>query len=57
MAAEIDGERLTDWDILGFCFVMVAGGNDTTGNLISHGVMLLDADHQARDALVSRPRN
>ena len=28
--AEIDGVRLTDWDILGFCFVMVAGGNDTT---------------------------
>src|SRR5690242_5134781 len=31
--AEADGERLTDWDILGFCFVMVAGGNDTTANL------------------------
>jgi hypothetical protein len=55
VAAEIDGERLTDWDILGFCFVMVAGGNDTTGNLISHGVMLLDADHQARDTLVAAP--
>lgn len=48
--AEADGERLTDWDILGFCFVMVAGGNDTTGNLISHGVALLDAypDQRAR---------
>jgi cytochrome P450 len=55
VAAEIDGERLTDWDILGFCFVMVAGGNDTTGNLISHGVMLLDADHSAREELVGAP--
>jgi cytochrome P450 len=55
VAAEIDGERLTDWDILGFCFVMVAGGNDTTGNLISHGVMLLDGDHAARDRLVAEP--
>jgi hypothetical protein len=55
VAAEIDGERLTDWDILGFCFVMVAGGNDTTGNLISHGVMLLDGDHAARDQLVAAP--
>jgi cytochrome P450 len=52
VAAEIDGERLTDWDILGFCFVMVAGGNDTTGNLISHGVMLLDEDHASRERLV-----
>lgn len=55
VAAEIDGERLTDWDILGFCFVMVAGGNDTTGNLISHGAMLLDQNHAAREKLVAQP--
>ncbi len=55
VAAEVDGERLTDWDILGFCFVMVAGGNDTTGNLISHGVMLLDDDHAARERIVAEP--
>jgi cytochrome P450 len=55
VAAEIDGQRLSDWDILGFCFVMVAGGNDTTGNLISHGVMLLDDDHTARERIVARP--
>ncbi|MEO5874162.1 MAG: cytochrome P450 [Streptosporangiaceae bacterium] len=52
-AAEIDGERLTDWDILGFCFVMVAGGNDTTGNLVSHGIMLLDAHHDQRERLAA----
>src|SRR5699024_7059931 len=46
--AEIDGQTLTDWDILGFCFVLVAGGNDTTGNLISHTVMLLgDQDRKS----------
>lgn len=55
VAAEIEGERLTDWDILGFCFVMVAGGNDTTGNLISHGVMLLDAHHDQRERLATDP--
>jgi cytochrome P450 len=54
-AAEVDGERLTDWDILGFCFVMVAGGNDTTGNLISHGVALLDGDHAQRERLAAAP--
>ncbi|QDQ97151.1 cytochrome P450 [Tomitella fengzijianii] len=51
--AELDGERLTDWDILGFCFVLVAGGNDTTGNLISHGVMLLDSDHRQREMVAA----
>ncbi|HKC29619.1 MAG TPA: cytochrome P450, partial [Jatrophihabitans sp.] len=55
VAAELDGQRLTDWDILGFCFVMVAGGNDTTGNLISHGVMLLDQNSAERERLVARP--
>lgn len=44
--AELDGERLSDWDILGFCFVIVAGGNDTTGALISHTIALL---HEAPD--------
>lgn len=53
--AELDGEKLTDWDILGFCFVLVAGGNDTTGNLVSHGVMLLDGDHAQRERLVAEP--
>ncbi|HSJ19750.1 MAG TPA: hypothetical protein VK964_04165 [Nocardioidaceae bacterium] len=48
VAAEVDGERLSDWVILGFCFVMVAGGNDTTANLNTHGVMLLDGNHLAK---------
>jgi cytochrome P450 len=55
VAAEVDGRRLSDWDILGFCFVMVAGGNDTTGNLISHGVLLLDDDQAARERLIAHP--
>ena len=50
--AELDGERLTDWDILGFCFVMVAGGSDTTASLISHAIALLtDAPAQRADLL------
>ena len=53
--AEVEGERLTDWDILGFCFVLVAGGNDTTGNLISHSVALLDGHTDQRQRLVGDP--
>ncbi|WP_253260979.1 cytochrome P450 [Rhodococcus ruber] len=34
---------------------MVAGGNDTTGNLISHAVMLLDTDPRQRALLVDDP--
>lgn len=53
--AEIEGETLTDWDVLGFCFVIVAGGNDTTGNLISHTAALLDRHPDQRTMLAANP--
>lgn len=53
--AEHDGTRLTDWDVLGFCFVMVAGGTDTTANLISSAVPLLDAHPDQRELLLDEP--
>ena len=43
--AEIDGESLQDWEILGFCILLLIAGNETTTNLI--GNML--------NALVDRP--
>lgn len=53
--ASVDGEVLTDWDVLGFCFVIVAGGNDTTGNLVSHGVQLLTEQPGQRQLLLADP--
>src|SRR5689334_3065483 len=53
--AELDGERLTDWDILGFCFVVTAGGSDTTAGLISHAVMLLGDTPDQRKLLLDDP--
>jgi len=35
-----DGE-ISDLEMLGFCFLLVAGGNDTTANLIANGWVLL----------------
>lgn len=55
VAAELDGQVLSDWDILGFCFVMVAGGSDTTANLVSHAVALLDAAPAQRGLLLADP--
>jgi cytochrome P450 len=55
VAAELDGERLSDWDILGFCFVVVAGGSDTTASLISHAVTLLDEAPDQRRLLCEDP--
>lgn len=60
VAAEVtdaDGttHRLTDWDILGFCFVVVAGGSDTTASLISHSMTLLGAASDQRQLLIEDP--
>jgi cytochrome P450 len=55
VTAEIDGERLSDWDILGFCFVVVAGGADTTAGLISHTVLLTGQQMSQREAVLAEP--
>ena len=34
--AEIDGERLNDLEILGFCLLLLVAGNETTTNLLSN---------------------
>jgi cytochrome P450 len=55
VTAELDGERLSDWDILGFCFVVVAGGADTTASLISHTVLLTGEQRAQRELLLADP--
>jgi cytochrome P450 len=40
LAVQRDG-GLTDEEVLGFCFLLVGGGNDTTTNLIANGWHLL----------------
>jgi cytochrome P450 len=49
--AEIDGQGLSEEELLGFCFVLVVAGNDTTTNLIANGAVLL-AEHPAERALL-----
>ena len=39
--AELDGDRLTDQDLRSFFVLLVAAGNETTRNAISHGIKLL----------------
>ena len=51
LAAEVDGEKLTDEELLGFCFLLVLAGNDTTSSLIGNGIVLL-AEHPAQRAIL-----
>jgi len=41
LEAEVDGERLSQQDILAFCFLLILAGNETTRNAISGGLKAL----------------
>jgi cytochrome P450 len=42
LAAEVDGERLSDLELLGFCGLLLVAGNETTTNLIGNLILCLD---------------
>ncbi|MFC5650373.1 cytochrome P450 [Paenibacillus solisilvae] len=41
LIAEINGEKLTDRELISFCILLLAAGNETTTNLITNGVRIL----------------
>jgi len=41
VGCEIDGERLSEFDLLSFCLTLLVAGNETTRNLLSHGMLAL----------------
>jgi cytochrome P450 len=53
--AEVDGARLTDEELLGFCLLLVLAGNDTTSSLIGSGIVMLARDPDQRALLVEDP--
>jgi len=53
--AETGGERLTQPELLGFCFVLITAGNDTTANLIGNGAALLARHPESRALLAAHP--
>jgi cytochrome P450 len=53
--ADLDGRRLTDAEILGFCFLLISGGNETTEKLIANTVHQLARHPDQRGRLVEDP--
>jgi cytochrome P450 family 109 len=54
-AAEIDGERLSEHELVSFCFLLLFAGQETTKNLIANFVLTLSDHPEAADALVRQP--
>lgn len=42
LEAEVDGEHLSDMELLGFCGLLLVAGNETTTNLIGNLLLCLD---------------
>ena len=55
MDAEIDGDRLTDEEIIATCIVTMVGGQETTTNLIGNGVLTLLRHPRELERLRSEP--
>ncbi|WP_120318851.1 cytochrome P450 [Catellatospora citrea] len=54
--AEVDGERLTDSEIVGFLGVLLIAGHITTTTLLTNTVLSLDANPDAAAALRADPQ-
>jgi cytochrome P450 len=48
----VDGERLTDAEIVGFCFLLVIAGNETTTKMLGNAAVLLARHPDQRAWLV-----
>jgi cytochrome P450 len=51
--AEVDGHKLSDDDILGFCALLLIAGNETTTNLLGNAAIVLAAHPDARAEIVA----
>jgi cytochrome P450 len=55
IAAEIDGDRLEDSDIIGFLFLMIIAGNETTTKLLGNALYWLWRNPSQRARIAAEP--
>ena len=55
LEAELDGRRLEHKEILGFCFLLISGGNETTEKLIANTVHQLARHPEQRAKVLADP--
>jgi cytochrome P450 len=51
LMAEVDGERLSNEELMGFCVLLLVAGNETTTNLIGNAILCLDENPGAVERL------
>jgi cytochrome P450 len=53
--AEVDGERLSERELVKFCTLLLAAGQETTKNLIANAIVCLTDYPDAKDRLIREP--
>lgn len=57
LAAEVEGEKLHDGEVMAFLFLMVVAGNETTTKLLGNALFHLSANPAQRDAVLGAPED
>ena len=55
LAAEVDGQKLSEIELLGFCMLLLVAGNETTTNLISNAILCFDEHPEVYARLRAAP--
>jgi cytochrome P450 len=55
LQAEVDGQSLTDDEVLGFCALLLIAGNETTANLLGNIAVILQQNRDVRQQLIDHP--
>lgn len=55
VSAEVDGHRLSEEELLGFCLLLLVAGHETTTNLLANAAVVLAGHREARGRLVREP--
>jgi cytochrome P450 len=55
IAAEIDGQRLSELELIGFCVLLLVAGNETTTNLLGNAILCFDEQPDAYERLRAQP--
>ena len=55
LEADVDGERLTDPELVGFCMTLLVAGNETTRSMLTGGFVALAEQPQQRSHLAAEP--
>lgn len=53
--AEVNGQRLSEAELLGFCLLLLVAGHETTTNLLSNSAVLLAKHPESRQQLANNP--